>query len=88
MTAVQVDIAAVVVTYNSDQHITDLLDSIPPAMGDLTYSVVVVDNGSSDRTLEVLDARTDCVVVRSSNDGYARGDEPRRRRVSRRRPRS
>lgn len=73
MTAVQVDIAAVVVTYNSDQHIADLLDSIPRAMGDLTYSVVVVDNGSSDRTLEVLDTRTDCVVVRSSNDGYAAG---------------
>ena len=73
MTAVQVDIAAVVVTYNSDHHIADLLDSIPRAMGDLTYSVVVVDNGSSDRTLEVLDTRTDCVVVRSSNDGYAAG---------------
>lgn len=73
MTAVQVDIAAVVVTYNSDQHIADLLDSIPQAMGDLTYSVVVVDNGSSDRTLEVLETRTDCVLVRSRNDGYAAG---------------
>ena len=73
MTAVQVDIAAVVVTYNSEHHIAELLDSLPQAMGNLTYSVVVVDNGSSDQTLEVLETRTDCVVVRSSNDGYAAG---------------
>ena len=73
MTTVPVDIAAVVVTFNSERHIADLLDSIPAAMGDLTHSVVVVDNGSTDRTLEILDARTDCVVVRSRNDGYAAG---------------
>ena len=74
MTAVQVDIAAVVVTYNSERHI-----SASPRqhscrrMGDLTYSVVVVDNGSIDGTLELLETRTDCVVVRSRNDGYAAG---------------
>ncbi|MCT9818992.1 glycosyltransferase family 2 protein [Microbacterium sp. W1N] len=68
-----VAIAAVVVTYNSEEHIARLLDSVPAAMGDLTYSVVVVDNGSSDGTLAILDARADCVVVRSSNDGYAAG---------------
>jgi N-acetylglucosaminyl-diphospho-decaprenol L-rhamnosyltransferase len=68
-----VDVAAVIVTYNSGDHIIALLDSIPPAMGALSYSVVVVDNGSTDRTLELLHARTDCVVVESVNDGYAAG---------------
>ncbi len=62
-----------VVTYNSADHIVELLDSIPAAMGGLTYSVVVVDNGSSDSTLEILDQRTDCLTVRSTNDGYAAG---------------
>ena len=62
-----------VVTYNSAAHITELLDSIPSAMGALTYSVVVVDNGSSDATLELLDSRSDCITVRSTNDGYAAG---------------
>jgi len=70
---VSVDIAAAVVTYNSERHVADLLDSIPAAMGDLSYSVVVVDNGSTDRTLEMLDAQQGCVVVRSRNDGYAAG---------------
>lgn len=68
-----VDVAAVIVTYNSGDHIIALLDSIPAAMGTLTYSVVVVDNGSTDDTLRLLRARTDCVVVESVNDGYAAG---------------
>ena len=67
------DVAAVVVTYNSEDHIVALLDSLPGAFGALTYSVVVVDNGSRDRTLELLAHRSDCAVVRSTNDGYAAG---------------
>jgi len=73
MTKVPVDIAAVIVTFNSERHVAELLDSIDAAMGELSYSVVVVDNGSTDGTLDVLDARTDCTVIRSSNDGYAAG---------------
>jgi len=71
--SMSVDVAAVVVTYNSEDHIIALLESIPAAMGELTYSVVVVDNGSADGTLGVLRSRTDCVVVESVNDGYAAG---------------
>lgn len=73
MSAVPEHVAAVVVTYNSADHVGDLLDSIPAAMGNLPYSVVVVDNGSSDETVALLNARTDCTVVRSRNDGYAAG---------------
>ncbi|GAA4140963.1 glycosyltransferase family 2 protein [Leifsonia shinshuensis] len=69
----RVDVAAVVVTYNSEDHIDALLDSIPAAAGGLSYSVVVVDNGSTDGTLERLDRRTDCTVIRSTNRGYAAG---------------
>jgi N-acetylglucosaminyl-diphospho-decaprenol L-rhamnosyltransferase len=68
-----VDVAAVVVTYNSAQHIGKLLDTIPASMGDLRYSVAVVDNGSWDGTIGILDGRTDCTVVRSTNSGYAAG---------------
>lgn len=73
MTTRPVDVAAVIVTFNSEHHIADLLDSLPQAMGAVTYSVVVVDNGSSDATVPLLESRTDCVVVRSTNDGYAAG---------------
>ncbi|MCR2785005.1 MULTISPECIES: glycosyltransferase family 2 protein [unclassified Microbacterium] len=70
---VSVDVAAVVVTYNSAGHVLELLDSIPAAMADLSYSVVVVDNGSTDKTLALLSDRVDCTVVRSTNTGYAAG---------------
>ena len=67
------DVASVVVTFNSRSHVAQLLDSIPEAMGDLSYSVTVVDNGSTDATLDLLASRADCQVVRSTNDGYAAG---------------
>ncbi len=68
-----VDVAAVVVTYNSENHIDELLDTIPAAAAGLTYSVVVVDNGSVDDTLGRLAQRSDCVVIPSTNRGYAAG---------------
>jgi GT2 family glycosyltransferase len=70
---VPLDVAAVVVTYNSARHVDALLDSLPDALGHLTYSVVVVDNDSTDGTPELLARRADCDVVRASNDGYAAG---------------
>jgi GT2 family glycosyltransferase len=67
------DVAAVVVTYNSRQHVSALLDTLPDAFGSLKYSVVVVDNGSADGTLELLERRSDCHAVASTNEGYAAG---------------
>lgn len=69
----EVDVAAVVVTFNSARHVGALLDSLPDAFGDLSYSVVVVDNDSTDGTPQLLARRTDCRIVRASNDGYAAG---------------
>lgn len=73
MSTAPVDVAAVVVTYNSRQHVGALLDSLPAALGGLSYSVVVVDNGSTDGTPDVVEQRGDSHVVRSTNDGYAAG---------------
>lgn len=66
------DIGVVVVTHNSAEVVDTLLDSLPAAMGDLTHRVVVVDNASSDDTLQVL-RRRDVTVVASGNRGYAAG---------------
>jgi len=67
------DIQVVIVTYNSVHVISDLLDSLPAALGDLKSDVVVVDNGSTDGTAELVAARGGCRVVRSANVGYAGG---------------
>lgn len=68
-----VDVRAVVVTYNSEHVVAELLDSLPAACGEFSVEVVVVDNGSTDGTLAVLSRRDDCLVVPSTNEGYAGG---------------
>jgi len=67
------DLAVVVVTYNSAHVVANLLDTIPAALDGLAADVVVVDNGSTDGTPELLAARSDCRLVRATNRGYAAG---------------
>lgn len=73
MTSVDKNVVVVVVTYNSRDVILQLLDSLPAAVGSIDAEIVVVDNGSADGTAEVIDGRTDCTLLRSTNTGYAAG---------------
>lgn len=73
MTGQAIEVVAVVVTYNSELVVGDLLDSLPAAFDDVPYHVVVVDNGSQDGTVTLLRARDDCQVVEATNLGYAAG---------------
>ena len=69
-----VDCAVLVVTYNSVADIDDLLDSLPAAAGGLSIRTVVVDNGSTDGTIEILSRRGDVrLIVSDANLGYAAG---------------
>jgi GT2 family glycosyltransferase len=63
-------VAIVVVTYNSQACIGELLDSLA---GCGAGSIVVVDNGSSDATVQVVEAREGVRLVRSTNVGYSGG---------------
>jgi N-acetylglucosaminyl-diphospho-decaprenol L-rhamnosyltransferase len=67
------DLEVIVVTYNSAEVIVDLLDSLPAALDGLTANVVIVDNGSTDNTADIVAARGGCCLVRSANVGYAGG---------------
>ena len=67
------DLAAVIVTHNSAHVVGNLLDSLPAAFGPLSADVIVVDNDSTDDTVNVVLARGDCRIVRSANIGYAGG---------------
>ncbi|KRD42983.1 hypothetical protein ASE38_01450 [Cellulomonas sp. Root930] len=66
-------VAIVVVTYNSADQIDGLLDSVPAAAGDHPVEIVVVDNGSTDATVELVGRRSDCRLVRETNRGYSAG---------------
>jgi len=66
------DIAVVIVTYDSAHVIGDLLDSLPGALDGLTADVVVVDNGSSDGTADLVAAG---VPVGLGVDGSASNED-------------
>jgi GT2 family glycosyltransferase len=77
----EVDCGVVVVTYNSASHLGALLTSISEASRTASTRVVVVDNGSTDGTTDLVEA-SDAVLVRSAaNLGYAGGINEGRRRV-------
>jgi N-acetylglucosaminyl-diphospho-decaprenol L-rhamnosyltransferase len=63
-------VAIVVVTYNSDACIGELLTSLADSGAD---TVVVVDNGSTDGTVSVVQGFDGVRLVRSTNVGYAGG---------------
>ena len=65
------DVLLVVVTYNSEDHVRDLLASVPATVGPLSAHVVVVDNGSSDGTRAAVRATPGTQLIESTNIGYA-----------------
>ncbi|WP_101523664.1 glycosyltransferase family 2 protein [Nocardioides houyundeii] len=70
-----VDVAVVVVTYNSADVLPGLLDSLAAGLSGLSWQLVVVDNGShDDGVARSLDLVPGCTVVRMGrNAGYAAG---------------
>ena len=62
-----------IVTYNSAHVLPGLLESLPAALDGLSAEIIVVDNGSADGTVDLVDADAGCMVVRSDNVGYAGG---------------
>jgi len=70
----RVDCAAVIVTYNSANDISTLLDALPAAAAGLTLRTIVVDNGSTDSTVSLVRARSDVQCIEAgANLGYSGG---------------
>lgn len=73
MVGVTADLSVVIVTYQSDQHIGRCLDSVRREAAELASTCVVVDNGSSDRTCQIVEQDyPDVLLVRNTlNRGFA-----------------
>lgn len=66
------DVAAVVVTYNSAADLPPLIDDLRQAARDHSIRLIVVDNDSSDRTVDLVRAHPDIVLVEAGgNLGYS-----------------
>ena len=66
-------IAVVCVTYNAGDHVGAMLASVHRDDSDREVPVIVIDNGSSDGTVELLRAASGIEVVEQTNVGYAGG---------------
>ncbi len=69
--------AVIVVTYNSESEIAPNVASLDRALGDLTWSLRIVDNGSQDGTLatagQLVRDVPDGQVLPGTNVGYSAG---------------
>ena len=64
-----------IVTYNSEKDIRGVLDSLSASDCRSDCTVTVVDNGSTDRTLEIITSEyPDVTVIHSANRGYGAGN--------------
>lgn len=69
-----VDVAVIIVTYNSADHLDNLIESIRRETTDLSIRVIVADNSSRDGSLERARAHRDVSAVSTGgNLGYSAG---------------
>jgi GT2 family glycosyltransferase len=69
------DLAAIIVSYDSARWLEPCLDSLWAHAGDCELEVIVVDNGSSDGSAELVERRFPAArVLRSENRGFAHGN--------------
>ena len=64
------ELSILIVTWNSQRWIERCLRSIPAACAGLPYEIVVYDNASQDRTLQLLDSDVR-LIASQRNDGFA-----------------
>lgn len=67
------DVSVCVVSWNGGRHLRRLLPTITEAVGDRSHQVIVVDNGSTDDSLEVLAGHPEVeVIANRENVGITR----------------
>jgi len=78
------DLSVVVVTYNSEEYVHNCISSITRAVSSLDHELFVVDNHSTDRTLEFLRRFPNSlqIIENRENHGFARAANQGLRRSS------
>lgn len=69
------DLSILIVAHNGEDRVVRTVESALRRAGDLTLEVLVVDNGSTDRTLAALERMRGPVrLLRNANTGFAAGN--------------
>ncbi len=69
------DISIIIVTYNVREYISHCLDSIKSSVSELSYEIIIVDNASTDHSVELIkEFYSDVIIVKNSlNLGFSKG---------------
>lgn len=79
MNEFSIKISVVIVTYNSEEVIAESLNSILQAGSKFNYQIIVIDNNSRDKTVEIVKSLINTgkqkIILRENNSnlGFARG---------------
>lgn len=70
------DVSVVILTFNSEDYIKNCLDSIFEHTKNVDYEVIVVDNQSTDKTVEIAKGFGNKVnlIISPENGGFAKGN--------------
>lgn len=69
------DVSIIIVTYNSENYIVSCIQSVLEQKSKISYEVIVVDNASTDKTLELIsDIPNVQVIMNVENLGYSRAN--------------
>lgn len=66
-------VSVIIVTHNSRSAIGDCLAAIPEASGRLTCEIIIIDNGSTDGTIEFIQAQAPHVLILEQNQNLGFG---------------
>jgi GT2 family glycosyltransferase len=71
-----IDLSVIIVSYNSSRHLERCLNSIKKSSDNLQKEVIVLDNNSRDKSIEILQKYTDYITIiqNKRNSGYAGGN--------------
>ncbi|GAB4520102.1 MAG: glycosyltransferase family 2 protein [Anaerolineae bacterium] len=71
-----VDIGVVILNWNTREYLKKCLDTVTASQGDFSYTVMVVDNGSTDGSVEMVRSHFPQVqlIVSEINGGYSYGN--------------
>lgn len=67
-----IDVSYIIRTYNEERYLFDVIQGINKQKIDLKYEILVVDSGSTDKTLEIAD-KTNCRIIKIAKDSFSFG---------------
>lgn len=66
------DLRIIIVTWNSEKHLEACLSSLPASCDGLNWEVIVVDNASKDKSVEIAGMHDARVIANKDNRGFAK----------------